>query len=100
MRRLFAKAKRQADKELGTTSDPCQPIFNGGTPCGADALEWRNGDVAVSGLFDRSFTFHLYSSPRGETVIIRLCSLSAYHRLTLPGLTQNKSKLRIIAVLR
>ncbi|MBD5362114.1 MAG: hypothetical protein HDR81_04825 [Bacteroides sp.] len=47
MRRFFAKAKRQADKELGTTSYRFQSIFNGGTPCGADALEWRNGDVAV-----------------------------------------------------
>ncbi|MBD5348633.1 MAG: hypothetical protein HDR84_05240 [Bacteroides sp.] len=43
--------------------------------------------VAKSGLFDRSFTFHLYSSPRDETVLSRLRSLSAYHRLAFPGLS-------------
>ena len=42
--------------------------------------------VAMSGLSDRSFTFHLYSSQRDETVISRLRSLSAYHRLAFPGL--------------
>ena len=42
--------------------------------------------VAVSGLSDRSFTFHLNSSPRVKTVISRLRSLLAYHRLAFPVL--------------
>ena len=90
--------------ESSTTSYRFPPICNGGTPSEANASEWRDGDVAVpqsktywlcsvfffavakSGLFDRSFTFHLYSGPRDETVIDRLRSLSAYYRLVFPGL--------------
>ena len=105
MRRFFAKAKRQADKERVRHYLIPLPAY----------LQRRNTErsqrlgvarrrrrcatvqdllaalrvlfaVAKSGLFDRSFTFHLYSSPRDETVIDRLRSLSAYHRLVFPGL--------------
>lgn len=75
--RTFRKSPRQASTSL------LQPLrFSVFPPC------------SFSLLPDKDFTTAqplaaCFSSPRVETVIIRLPALSAYHRLALPGLVSS-----------